>query len=217
MAKKIKKEYLLEYLEAMIPGDVLSYDPKLFPLLREIIEEQADAQIRRNAYFQLGKLLRRSMNVEHCRFLIARLEQETDKHVLAAMLTGLGELVLPSEIGIDPIISLSRHENRMIRHQAIAALKASNTDASREVVRYWVQQTDEKQCRFELVYAHAALSSIGTAEDVELLERHANSRLQDVKSSALYAIDQIQRRENKVENKPISAIRKFFRKSQKKA
>ena len=100
--------------------------------------------------------------------------------------------------------------------QAIAALKASNTDASREAARYWVQQTDEKQCRFELVYAHAALSSIGTAEDVELLERHANSRLQDVKSSALYAIDQIQRRENKVENKPISAIRKFFRKSQKK-
>ena len=76
MAKKIKKEYLLEYLEAMIPGDVLSYDPKLFPLLREIIEEQADAQIRRNAYFQMGKLLRRSMDVEYCRFFLARLEQE---------------------------------------------------------------------------------------------------------------------------------------------
>ena len=64
MAKKINKEYLLDFLESMIPGDVLSYDPKLFPLLREIIEEQGDAQIRRNAYFQMGKLLRRSMDME---------------------------------------------------------------------------------------------------------------------------------------------------------
>ena len=216
MAKKINKEYLLEFLESMIPGDVLSYDPKLFPLLREIIEEQGDAQIRRNACFQMGKLLRRSMDMEYCRFFIARLEQETDKYVLSDMLKGLGELTLPPEMGIDPIIALSRHENWMIRHQAIAALKASNTDASREAARYWVQQTDEKQYRFELVYAHAALSEIGTAQDVKLLEEHANSRFQDVKSSAQYAIDQIRRRENGTENKPFSAIRKFFRKSQKK-
>ena len=216
MAKKINKEYLLEFLESMIPGDVLSYDPKLFPLLWEIIEEQADAQIRRNAYFQMGKLLRRSMDMEYCRFFLARLEQETDKYVLSDMLKGLGELTLPPEMGIDPIIALTRHENWMIRHQAIAALKASNTDASREAARSWVQQTDEKQYRFELVYAHAVMSDIGTAEDVELLEKHANSRLQDVKSSALYAIDRIQRRENGAENKPVSAIKNFFRKSQKK-
>ena len=216
MAKKINKDYLLEYLEAMIPGDVLSYAPKLFPLLREIIEEQADAQIRRNAYFQMGKLLRRSMDVEYCRFFLARLEQETDKYVLADMLKGLGELTLPPEMGIDPIIALTRHENWMIRHQAIAALKASNTDASREAARYWAGQADEKEYRFELVYAHAALSEIGTAEDAQLLGKPANSRLQDVKSSARYAIDRIQRRENDAENKPVSAIRKFFRKSQKK-
>ena len=216
MARKINKEYLLEYLEALIPGDVLSYAPKLFPLLREIIEEQADAQIRRNAYFQMGQLLRRSMDVEYCRFFLARLEQETDKYVLADMLKGLGELTLPPEMGIDPIIALTRHENWMIRHQAIAALKASNTDASREAARYWAGQADEKEYRFELVYAHAALSEIGTAEDAQLLGKPANSRLQDVKSSARYAIDRIQRRENDAENKPVSAIRKFFRKSQKK-
>lgn len=74
------------------------------------------------------------------------------------------------------------------------ALGKSNTNTSREAVRYWVKQADEKRHKFELIYANAALGNIGEPSDIALLEQHIHSRIPDVKDSSIYAINNIKQR-----------------------
>lgn len=170
---------------------------EVFPLLREYIEQrtkQADTKVRENAYSVFVKLLFRTFDPEHCQFLIDRLKAETNKYILHTMLSGISRLQLPEGIDISPIVECSKSEEWMVRHAAIMALGRSNTDASREAVRYWVRQENEKQYKFELIYANAALGYIGEPGDTALLEQHIHSRIPDVKDSAIYAINNIKKR-----------------------
>lgn len=172
-------------------------DQELLSLLREIIEghgKKAEKELRRNAYFVMGKLLSKTMEPEYCQFLVDSLTRETDRYVLAAMLDGIGWLLLPPETDISPIIECSKNPNWLIRHSGIYALRASRTESSREALRYWVRQEDEKKNKQELIYAHAALGEIGDMEDIELLEKHIHSRIRDVRDTAHYAMDRIQKR-----------------------
>lgn len=168
-----------------------------FSLLREYIElktNRSDTKMRENAYSVFAKLLLKTFEPEHCQFLIDCLKIETNKYVLHTILTGISCLQLPSDIDISAIIACSKKDEWLVRHNAIMALSQSNTDASREAVRYWVMQEDEKQYKFELIYANAALGYIGEIGDIDLLEQHIHSRIPDVKDSAIYAINNIRQR-----------------------
>lgn len=172
-------------------------DAQLFSLLRELIGEcrkKEDTEIRRNAYFVMTRLLRRKMDPEYCQFLMDCLETEQNRYVIDAMLTGIGWLKIPAEVRIEPIIGCSRSEKSLIRHSAIYALRASDTEISREAVRYWVRQEDEKKYKYELIYAQAALGEIGEEADIALLEKHISSRIRDIRDSAKYAVGNIRKR-----------------------
>lgn len=166
-------------------------------LIREYIGlrgKKTDTKRRENVYALLAKLLRENMDPVSCQFLIDCLKRETNKNALHTILDGISHLHLPSGTDISAIIACSKSSEWLVRHGAIVALGASNTDASREAVRYWVQQEDEKQNKYELIYAQASLGNIGTEADIPLLERHSNSRIRDVKDSAAYAIENIRHR-----------------------
>lgn len=170
---------------------------EVFFLLREYITqrtEQADTKVRENAYSVFSKLLHRTFEVEHCQFLIDRLKKETNKYVLHTILSGISRLQLTEGIDVSSIVECSKNDEWMVRHAAIMALGKSNTDISREAVRYWVEQKDEKQHKFEMIYANVALGYIGEPSDTTLLEQHIHSRIPDVKHSASYAIDNIKKR-----------------------
>lgn len=172
-------------------------EAQMFPLVREYIELRSlksQTMIRENAYELLGKLLRRTMEPEYCQYLIDRLAIETNKDVLHTILVCLTRLQLPSEMNITNIVLCSKSDAWQVRHNAIMALRSSDTDISREAVRYWVKQEDEKQYKYELIYAQGVLGYIGEASDIELLERHTQSRIRDVKDSASYAINHIRKR-----------------------
>ncbi len=172
-------------------------EKEVFLLLREFIERKtspSDIKVRENAYSVLAKLLLKTFEPEHCQFLIDRLKAESNKHVLHTMLTGISRLQLPPGVDISAIVACSKNNEWLVRHSAIVALTQSNTDASRKAVRYWVAQEDEKQYKFELIYANAALGCIGEIDDIDLLAKHTNSRIPDVKDSALFAINNIKQR-----------------------
>lgn len=172
-------------------------EEEIFPLLQEFIvsrSSKAETQIRENAYSILGKLLSRMMVAEYCQFLIDSLDRESDKSVLHTILACLSRLQLSVELDITPIIACSQNDAWQVRHNAIMVLGASDTDVAREAVRYWVSQEEEKQYKFEIIYANAALGYIGNADDIALLEKHIHSRIRDIKDSAIYAIDQIRRK-----------------------
>lgn len=168
-----------------------------FPLLREFIELKANrsyTKVRENAYSVFAKLLLETFEPEHCQFLIDCLKVETNKYVLHTMLSGISRLQLPKGIDASSIAECSRHDEWMVRHPAIMALGKSDTDVSREAVRYWVEQKNEKQHKFEIIYANASLGYIGEPSDTTLLEQHIHSRIHDVKDSAIYAIENINQR-----------------------
>lgn len=170
---------------------------EMFSLLQEFIEQKtnkSDAKIRENAYALSAKLLLKNFDMEHCQFLIDRLKIETSKYVLHTILDGIGRLRLPADMDVEAVVMCSRSGEWLVRHSAIMALGKCNTDTSREAVRYWVRQENEKQYKYELIYANAALGYIGEPCDVDLLERHTNSRVPDVKDSAMYAITNIRQR-----------------------
>jgi len=176
--------------------DQIREDEVLF-LLREYIAQrtkQADKKVRENAYCVFAKLLLRTCEQEHCQFLIDRLKVETNKYVLHTMLSGISCLQLPEGIDVSPIVACSKNDEWMVRHSAIMALGKANTAASREAVRYWAAQKDEKQHKLEIMYANAALGYIGEPSDIALLEQHIDSRIPDVKDSAIYAINNIKQR-----------------------
>ena len=172
-------------------------EDELFPLLQEFIvsrSSKAETTIRENAYSILGRLLSRVMEQEYCQFFIDSLAQESNKYVLHSILSCISRLQLPANLDISPIIACSKSDKWLVRHNAIMALGASDTDAGRDAVRYWVMQEDEKQYKFELIYANAALGSIGDIEDIALLEKHTHSHIRDIKDSAIYAIEKIRQK-----------------------
>lgn len=172
-------------------------ETEVLPLLHELIEENGSKEkkeFRRNAYFIMAAVLKKTMISYYCQYMIDRLKIENDKYVLSAMLDGIGQLIIPEGVNIDPIIECSKDTKWLVRHSAIYALRATDTEDSRDAVRYWVRQVDEKSNKYELIYANAALSYIGRVEDIELLEMHTCSKIRDIRDSAQSAIESIQAR-----------------------
>ena len=87
----------------------------------------------------------------YCQFLVDCLRRETDRYVLAAILDGIGRIRLSPEVNVEAIIECSQNPKWLVRHSAIHALRSSDTEVSREAVRYWVRQEDEKKYKYELV------------------------------------------------------------------
>lgn len=169
-------------------------DPSAFPILIEMIESSPQKKardMRDNAYFIIGKLLKNSFDREACDFLIRRLNAEDNKYVLSHILDRLAELTLPIEMDITPIVSCSKSEKWLVRHSALCALGASATKQSRDALAFYLEQDDEKQYRYEMIYANASLGRIGNAEDIPLIEKHLHSRSPRIRESARFAIERI--------------------------
>ena len=128
---------------------------------------------------------------------IQQLGKETNKHVLNSMLTNISKAALPPEMDISLIIACTKSEHWVVRHSAILALGASPSNAARLSLREWLSQEDDKKYKYEIIYANAAMSRIGLLEDISFIEKHLKSRLRDVRGSAQWAIETIQKRQKR--------------------
>ena len=180
-------------------------DPALFPILREIVEEnkgkaKGKREVRSAAYFIIGRLMEQTFDRDACAFYLARLEAETDKHLLHSMLDRIQDwqgkqgILLPPELDTTPVVKLTEDDRWLVRYAALHALRACPGEGSREVLRRWLSQEDEKACKYEMWYAAIAMQSIGEPEDIPLLERFLKSRRQDLKITAKNAIQYIKER-----------------------
>ena len=172
-------------------------DLSLLPLLEAIIAthpKPKERQIRCDAYFVYGKILKNHFTEEGCAYLIGRLTMEKNKYALYPLLDLLRDLPIPAEMDIAPILQCVRHEQWTVRYSAIRALGACSAEESREALRWYLRQEDEKTYRQEIIYAQASLGRIGTPEDIPLIEPRLRSRSRDVKLSAEIAIERIRAR-----------------------
>ena len=171
-------------------------DETVYPILKKIIEENhKNKAVREAAYVIIGYSLRNIFNKEACIFLIQRLDEETDKYVVACILDKLARIHIPEDIDMSLVIKCSQNDKWLIRHSAINALGSSSTHANREALLFFINQEDEKKYEYEIIYANASLGSIGSKEDIPFLEKHVKSRKRDISDSARFAIDRIKERE----------------------
>jgi len=180
-------------------------DPGLFPLLREIIEEnegkgKAKREVRDAAYFIYGRLMEKAFSPKDAVFFLGRLEVETDKYVLHSILDRVRDWnmrghQLLAGVDVSPILALTVDERWLVRHSAIHALSACPGEESRRACAFYLRQEDEKTYKYEIYYAIIALQTIGTPEEIPLLERFLKSRRPDLKITAQYAIRYIRERE----------------------
>lgn len=183
-------------------------DPAAFPLLREIVGEnegkaKEKREVRNAAYFIYGRMLEKAFSPEDCAFFLERLETETDKDILCPMLNrvkdwyGKEHILLPPELDTSPVCRLAMHDHWQVRQSALHALSACPGPESREVLRRWLTQEDEKKYKYEMWYACIAMQTIGEPEDIPLLERFLKSRRQDLKITSRCAIQYINERAKK--------------------
>jgi HEAT repeat protein len=171
-------------------------DETVYPILKKIIEENhKNKAVREAAYVIIGYSLRNIFNKEACIFLIQRLDEETDKYVVACILDKLARIHIPEDIDMSLVIKCSQNDKWQIRHSALNALGSSSTHANREALLFFINQEDEKKYEYEIIYANASLGSIGSKEDIPFLEKHVKSRKRDIRDSARFAIDRIKERE----------------------
>lgn len=180
-------------------------DPALFPLLQKIIEEHDGKQkdqreIRNAAYFIFGRLMQASFEEGACAFFLRQLGAETDKYILSFMLDRVHDWwkragkTIPAGLDISNILTLAKDDRRSVRHSAIRALGACPREESRDMLRSYLLQEDEKAYQYEIYYANIAMQGIGEPEDIPFLERFLKSRRPDIKMTAQYAIQFIQER-----------------------
>ena len=171
-------------------------DETVYPILKKIIEENhKNKAVREAAYVIIGYSLRNIFNKEACIFLIQRLDEETDKYVVACILDKLARIHIPEDIDMSLVIKCSQNDKWLIRHSALNALGSSSTHANREALLFFINQEDENKYKYEIIYANASLGKIGLKEDIPFLEKHIKSRKRDIRASALFAIDRIKERE----------------------
>ena len=129
--------------------------------------------------------------------LLEQLAKETNKYALGAILSKIAKLTLPPAADITPIIECTKSERWLVRHSAIQALGASNSDAARRALREWLSLEDEKEYKYELIYANVAMTRIGQVDDIPYIEKHIKSRFRDVRGSAEWAMDAVRSRNGK--------------------
>ena len=173
-------------------------DISFYPILKELLlghSKPKDKKYRNAAYFIFGELLKNAPEEKYILFYLEQLEKENDKYILSSMLDKIGDILIPTNISIKNIITLTRSEQWQVRHSAIYALQAAATAESKQALVYYINQIDVKTYKYEIIYANAALGAIGSLEDIPILQQHMKSRFLDVRESAKFAISRIQNRE----------------------
>lgn len=166
-------------------------EEKYIEQLINFIDNEKNKKKRDKAYFVLSKIAKNIDNLEATKFLILRIEKETDKYVIMSMLDRISDLNKSKDTDLTNIIYATENEKWQIRHSAIGALKKTNNELAEKQIIKILNNTDDK---FNILYCISTLFDIGTENAITHLEKYLTSRTRDIKSGADSAIKEIRNR-----------------------
>jgi HEAT repeat protein len=161
------------------------------PVLKKIIEGEADARKRDRAYFILGNIALNTSDPAVAGFFIQRIACEPDSEILASMLLKLKPLLKPKGTDIRPLLDLLTSENEEVRQAAIQALSHCEDKEAEEAL---VRIADEPAGRIDLLYALEALAISGSPRALACVQKHINDRDKEIRSAAAAAVSSIKAR-----------------------
>ena len=154
-------------------------------------DNEKDKKKRDKAYFILSHIAKNIGDTIAVNYLINRIDKETDKYIIASLLDTISNLKKPIGTDLQPIITATKSDKWLIRHSAIRALNNSVDEIAETTLIKILDNSDDP---FDLTYANATLNKIGTIRAIPYLEKHLKSRKRDVKDSAEFAIEEINKR-----------------------
>ena len=160
-------------------------DVSFIPQLIEFIDQEKDRKKRERAYFILGKVAEKTNDLTATKFLIKRVDIETDKYVLSSLLERITNLQKPQEADIQPLINAINNKNWQVKHSAITALIRTNNPLVEDVMINILRNSTSE---YELGNAIGTLSNVGTLKSISYLTPFVYHKKEDVSNSALYAI-----------------------------
>jgi HEAT repeat protein len=163
--------------------------------LQTFIDSEKDKEKRDKAYFALGHIAKNVDDKNTSQFFINRLDKETDKYVIASMLTVLAKISKPKGTDLTLLIAATKDDRWQVRQKAIQAFASCDEEIAETILIEFVDTSDDP---YDLIYSNATLNKIGTPKAIPFLEKHLKSRKRDVKFSAQSAIDEIKKRHHLV-------------------
>ena len=166
-------------------------DNNFVPQLISFIDNEKDKKKRDKAYFVLGHIAKNIDESVATNYLIQRVAKETDKHIVSSLLDRISTIKKPIGTALLPLISATKNDKWLIRHSAIRSLDYSADPLAETALIEILEQSIDP---FDLTYTNATLNRIGTPRAIPFLEKHLKSKKRDVKDSAKYAIEEINKR-----------------------
>src|SRR5215472_15567114 len=130
-------------------------DASLINKLAECVQHESKPDSRKAAYFILGKLGEKFPASECAALLVAQVEKEKNKYVLATLLDALGHISKPTDLDLTPLCALLADERWLVRHSAIQSLKRTNSPKVEEMILHVLETTSDP---YDLVYCQATLN-----------------------------------------------------------
>ncbi len=167
-------------------------NPKLYPLLREIIEDDNRSDfVRVIAYSLYETLLKNCYDRNEAGYLYERLGKEKSDIMQHIVLSTMTAVKMPDEIEPELVIKMTEAKEEVFANEAYSALGSFDNETSREFLRNNLGQLDTEANKYRLMAIIWALSRIGDENDCSIFERFSTSRKEDVRLTANAAIDSI--------------------------
>jgi len=164
-------------------------DVSFIPQLVAFIDKEKNKEKRDSAYFILGKIAKNSNDITAVKYLISRIDKETDKYVISSLLDRIRDLHKLEETDIQPIINAIDNKNWQIKQSAIQALQHTNNQlVENRLIRILENSASDE---YDLMYANWTLANVGTKKSIPYLTKLLSHKKQDVSFSALGAIVKI--------------------------
>lgn len=155
------------------------------------IDNEKDKKKRDKAYFILGNIAKNIDESVATNYLIQRVAKETDKNIISSLLNRISNIKKPVGTDLSPLINAIKNDKWLIRHSAISSLNNSLDPLAETVL---IEILENSIDPYDLTYTNATLNRIGTPRAIPYLEKHLKSKKRDVKDSAKYAIEEINKR-----------------------
>jgi len=146
---------------------------------------------RSAAYFMIGKLGLKCRSVDCARILIGSVHREKDKYVLSSMLDRLADIEKPREVDLTPIFPLLKDPRWSVRLSAISAVKNSDSPEAEAAILAVLNSTTDP---YDITHCNSTLSTMGSMDAIPHIKKNFESRKQDIKHSAQYAVHAIMAR-----------------------
>lgn len=166
-------------------------EKKYIPFLEEYLTKEPDKEKRKAAYFILCKIAKNILDETVAEFVLHELKKEKDKYIISSTLDLVGYIPKSENTDLSFIFECMKNKEWLIRHSAIRALK--NTK-NKNVEQVLLENLENSTDSLDITYLNSTLSYIGTKKAIPYLEKCLMSKKRDVKGSAKFAIEAIEKR-----------------------